>query len=108
MAYDDVLTARMRDALRGYPAISEKKMMGGVCFLSRGNMVSGADKGRFMFRVGKPNEEEALSRPGATAMVQGGRKMTGLIFVDAGEVDDGSLSLWVALAMSFVDTLPAK
>ena len=113
MAYDEILTSRFRDALGDSKGVAEKKMMGGVCFLLNGNMIGGADRtktgdGRFMFRVGKDNEAEALTRKGAAVMEQGGRRMGGLIFVDEKACDDEALAGWVALALSFVSTLPPK
>jgi len=88
-------------------------MMGGVCFLKNGNMIGGADRqkdgsGRFMFRVGKENEEQALARKGASVMEQGGRRMSGLIFVNEDDCNDKDLKEWVALALSFVSKLPPK
>jgi hypothetical protein len=113
MAYDEDLAARFRAALDGMPGISEKRMMGGVCFLRDGNMIGGADRaksgdGRFMFRVGKDNEAEALSRPGATVMEQGGRRMGGLVFVTEDACGAAEMKDWVSLALSFVSTLPPK
>lgn len=113
MAIDDALTQRFRDAVAGLDGLSEKRMMGGVCFLIDGNMLGGADRtkagdGRFMFRVGKAHEAEALSRDGATIMEQGGRRMGGLVFVSEEACDQSSLRDWVTLALSFVATLPAK
>lgn len=113
MAYDEQLTDRLRDTLSGLAGISEKRMMGGVCFLLQGNMLGGADRsrdgvGRFMFRVGKENEAEALSRSGASIMEQGGRRMGGLVFVGEEECDAAGLKAWVSLALSFVSTLPPK
>ena len=88
-------------------------MMGGVCFLLNGNMLGGADRtkndeGRFMFRVGKVNEAEALSREGAIVMEQGGRRMGGLIFVREEACDFAAIKEWVSLALSFVGGLPPK
>ncbi len=113
MAYDEDLASRFRDALTGNAGISEKRMMGGVCFLITGNMIGGADrtkqgKRRFMFRVGKDNEAEALSRPGAKIMQQGGRRMGGFIFVDEAECDDEALQSWAELALSYAGSLPPK
>jgi hypothetical protein len=53
-----------------------------------GNMLGGVDRtkagtDRFMFRVGKDNEAEALRRPGAMIVDMGGRRLGGLVFVDA-------------------------
>jgi len=113
VAYDEALAARFRDALGDGPDTSEKRMMGGICFFVNGNMLGGADRektgtGRFMFRVGKDNEAEALARPGASIMEQGGRRMGGLVFVAEDACDDNALCGWVALARNFVDTLPPK
>lgn len=113
MAYDEKLTKRMRHALSGQGGISEKRMMGGVCFFLNGNMLGGADRSkegvrRLMFRVGKVNMGEALDRPGAAVMTLGGRRMGGFVFVDAADCDDRTLASWIELARSFVDTLPAK
>lgn len=113
MAYDEELAQRFRNATDGLVGVSEKRMMGGLCFLLNGNMLGGADRTkegreRFMFRVGKAGEAEALSRSGAEPMIQGGRKMGGLIFVDADECSDIQLKDWIALALRFVETLPPK
>ena len=114
MAYDAELSARFCAALEGHVGISEKKMMGGLCFLLNGNMIGGADRdkdgrGRFMFRVGKDNEAQALSRDGAEIVEMGGRRMGGMVFVAEEAVEtDAVLSDWVALALSFTTTLPAK
>lgn len=117
MAYDEELAERMRHALSRLGNISEKRMMGGVCFLLNGNMIGGADRKkdglrRFMFRVGKANHAEALERPGAMAMDMdmdmGGRRMRGFVFVDATGCDDSTLDTWIDLAHAFVGELPAK
>lgn len=113
MAYDDALAHRFRAALQDFPDVDEKRMMGGVCFFSNGNMIGGADRTkeglrRLMFRVGKDQMGEALARPGAEPVELGGRMMNGFVFVAAEACDDQELRAWIALAMRFVSTLPAK
>ncbi|EKF17873.1 TfoX/Sxy family protein [Nitratireductor pacificus] len=113
MAYDEELTARLRAALEGLVGLVEKRMMGAVCFMVDGNMICGADRAktgerRFLFRVGKDHQDEALARPGAKLMEMGGRTMSGFIFVDAEDCGDDALRSWVALALDFVGTLPPK
>lgn len=113
MAYDELLAARFRDTLEGVANITEKRMMGGVCFMVNGNMIGGAHRektgeGRFMFRVGKENEAEALARPGAMPMIHGSRRMGGFVFVDDGECDGPALADWVALARQYAESLPPK
>lgn len=113
MAYDEQLAARMRAALDGLQNVSEKRMMGSLCFMLDGNMIGGADRtksgqGRFLFRVGKENQAAALARPGARPMEMAGRTMNGFVFVDAQACDDTQLKEWIALALAFVRTLPPK
>jgi len=114
MASDDALTQRFYKALGESKGVTEKRMMGGICFMLNGNMVGGADRhaktgyGRFMFRVGKPNESEALSFPGTEIVEQGGRRMGGMIFVDADNCSDTDLKSLATLALRFAKTLPAK
>lgn len=47
------LAERVRNALGNNPDVTEKKMMGGICFLLREHMLCGTAKPGFMFRVGK-------------------------------------------------------
>ena len=113
MPVDEVLNARMRRALAAHAGISEKRMMGGVCFLLNGNMIGGADRPkdgtpRLMFRVGKDNQAEADKLPGAQPMEMGGRRMSGFYFVDAEDCDEDALKQWMSQALKFVTTLPPK
>ena len=102
MAYDEDLTDRFRDTLGRRIGISEKRMMGGACFFLSGNMIGGADRtkdgvGRFMFRVGKDNETEALSRDGATIMEQGFH----LIVLDDPEIAKPKIVVYASRAPSW-------
>jgi hypothetical protein len=113
VAYDEALALRFRRALRGVRGLSEKRMMGGLCLLVNGNMVGGVDRSRdgadrFMFRIGKENEPEALARPGASAVEMGGRRLGGFAFVDAEACPPGVLEAWVEMALGYVRTLPKK
>ena len=113
MAHDEELTARFREAVEGLEGISEKRMMGGVCFLLNGNMIGGADRaksgeGRFMFRVGKDNDDAAKSLPGAEPMVQGGRRMSGLFFVAEELCDIAVFKQWLSMAVEHAMSLPEK
>ena len=112
MPIDEQLNARFRKALPLGIETTEKKMMGGVCFLLNGNMIGAASRsktgeGHFMFRVGKDNDTAAGARPEAQPMVQGGRRKRGFFFVDESCGED-DLTAWAGLAVSFVKTLPAK
>ena len=113
MAYDELTAERFRAAIADLSGITEKRMMGGVCFLLNGHMIGGADKPkdgepRFMFRLGKDNQEAGLALKGGQPMEMGGRKMRGFFFVDEGPCDDDLLQEWVDLSVSFAAKLPPK
>ncbi len=81
MPHDPHLAEAMRAALSGRPGVAEKKMFGGYCWMLNGNMICGVEVGRFMFRVGKDLEAEALARNGARPMDITGRPMRGFVWV---------------------------
>lgn len=108
MPHDPHLAERMRAASKGRKDIQEKRMFGGYCWMLNGNMICGVEVGRFMFRVGKELEAEALLRPGASPMDITGKPMRGFVWVKAGNAIDRDLASWIALAEQYVKTLPAK
>ena len=61
MPHDPHLADRMRAALQRRAGITERKMFGGYCWMLNGNMLCGVEVGRFMFRVGKALEADALA-----------------------------------------------
>jgi len=108
VAYDEPLADALRAALSGTDGLSEKKMFGGLGFFIDGNMLCAADKGRFVFRVGKEQEAAALTRPSAEPMAFGERRIGGFVFVDAAQCAEEAVGEWIALSRAFVDTLPPK
>lgn len=112
MAYDESLAEKMRAALGQGGGISEKRMMGAICFFLNSNMVGGVDRpkggaDRFMFRVGK-NNETAASLPGGVPMIRGGRVMSGFYFVPADDCDAPLLGRWLDIALHHARSLPSK
>ena len=112
MAYDAELSDRYRSALAKRDQITEKRMMGGICFFLHGNMVGGADRSkqgerRFMFRVGKGNPA-AAELPHGVPVILGERPMPGFYFVDAECCDDALLADWLKLALTHAASLPPK
>lgn len=109
MAYDEAIAQRVREALREYPGVTEKKMFGGLAFLLRGNMCCGIMGNELMVRVGSRGYEAALSRPHARKMDFTGKPLKGFVSVSpAGFASDGDLKAWIAKATEFVLSLPAK
>jgi len=104
------LAERIRDLLDGDPRITEKTMFGGMTFLLNGHILVGCRKdGRILLSVGKEHNDEALSRPGATQMIHGGRPMRGFIWVEAEAIEeDEDLRVWMQTAERWVAAMPPK
>jgi TfoX/Sxy family transcriptional regulator of competence genes len=83
-------------------------MFGGYCWMLNGNMLCGVEVGRFMFRVGKAQEAEALAKPGCESVNFTGRPMGGIVWVDADACLDAGLGGWIDFAARFVGSLPPK
>jgi TfoX/Sxy family transcriptional regulator of competence genes len=110
MAYDEALAARVRELVADEPAITEKKMFGGLAFLVGGNMaVSASGQGGLLVRV-DPDESDALvETTPARLMEMGGRQMPGWLRVDAEDVrTKRQLASWVKRGVSFAGSLPPK
>jgi TfoX/Sxy family transcriptional regulator of competence genes len=109
MAYDEGLTERIREILGDGDDIAEKRMFGGICFLSQGRMIAGIIDDRLMARVGPQAYEEALKRPHAHEMDFTHRPMRGFVTVEPEAIaEDDDLRVWLDLCLEFVDTLPPK
>ncbi len=109
MAYDETLAGRLRKALRGAGAVSEKKMFGGIAFMLNGNMCCGVINDLLMARVGPEAYAGALERPHARPMDFAKRPMKGYVYVEPGGLgSDKELREWVGRCVEFVRTLPEK
>ena len=109
MAYDEHLAERIRSIVGSGGGITEKKMFGGLCFLSSGHMLVGITGDDLMVRVGPDNHEAALGRPHVRPMDFTGRPMKGMVFVEPqGLSTDAAIAEWIELAAAFVSTLPPK
>jgi TfoX/Sxy family transcriptional regulator of competence genes len=108
MAYDEALAERLRDRLRDASGVAEKKMFGGLAFLTSGNMTVGVYGDDLIVRIDPDDTTDALGQTGVRAFDITGRPMRGWILV-AGEVlDDSVLDHWIEQAQDYVSTLPAK
>jgi TfoX/Sxy family transcriptional regulator of competence genes len=109
MAYDEALAERVRALLNSHPALSERKMFGGLAFMLHGNMACGLTPNQQMVRVGPDAYEEALAQPHARPMDFTGRPMKGMVFVDPpGYATDEGLATWVKRGAAYAASLPPK
>ncbi|MGV8833032.1 MAG: TfoX/Sxy family protein [Devosia sp.] len=104
------LADRVRLQLAMDPNISERRMFGGIAFMSNGNMLVGPMKdGGLLVRCGKQAYAATLELPGAGPMDFTGRTMSGFVLVAGDAIeDDDRLAQWIAIAREFVRTLPPK
>jgi TfoX/Sxy family transcriptional regulator of competence genes len=111
MAYDKNLEARMQKILDGLnpPALTAKKMFGGMGFLVRGNMACGVHKDELIVRVGAEGFVDALNRPGARPFDMTGKPMSGWVMVKpSGFENDQTLKEWIVLGLEYAKSLPTK
>ena len=109
MAFDEILAARIRDALNRKKNIEEKKMFGCICFFINGNALAGVWKDSLIVRVGPDSYEEALLEMHVKEFDITGGPMKGWVLVEPESIeDDDQLKGWIERATEFVETLPGK
>jgi TfoX/Sxy family transcriptional regulator of competence genes len=96
----------VRDILAGDPALSERKMFGGLAFMLDGSMCCGIVDDRLMLRLGADLAEQALERTHVHPMEFTGRSMTGMVYVAPEGAGGKALRRWLEQAAGFVRTLP--
>ena len=109
MAYDEGLAERIRMAVWDWPTVTERKMFGGLAFMSRGRMVCGILGDDLVVRVGPERWEAALRRVHSREMDFTGRSMRGFVFVGPlGTRRQSQVDSWMAWARDYVESLPPK
>jgi TfoX/Sxy family transcriptional regulator of competence genes len=109
MAFSEALAQRIRDVLYPLTTAEEKKMFGGLTFMVSGNMTVGVIRDDLIARVGLEKYEASLRRLGADLFQPTGKPMAGWVVVAPdGHRTDEDLKSWIALALEFIKTLPAK
>jgi TfoX/Sxy family transcriptional regulator of competence genes len=108
MAYDDELAQRIRDRMTAVAGVSEKKMFGGLAFLTSGNMTVGVYRDGLLARIDPQAMDAALAEPGVRLFDMGGRPMRGWILVAGDGLSDDDLERWIDQSRRYVATLPPK
>jgi TfoX/Sxy family transcriptional regulator of competence genes len=109
MVYSKSLAARIRQIVGNRPGVVEKKMFGGVGFMLGGKMLVGIWQNSLIARLGPEQGAQALEEPHVREFDITGRAMKGWVMVEPDGIEnDGQLSRWIARAVEFVETLPAK
>ena len=108
MAFDAELAQRIRDRMTAVAGVSEKKMFGGLAFLTSGNMTVGVHGDDLIARIDPKTTDAALAEPGVRPFDMTGRPMRGWILVTSDGLSDDDLERWIDQARSYVATLPPK
>src|SRR2546427_6584452 len=97
MAYDEELAGRIRELVADEPALSEKKMFGGLAFLVGGNMaVAASGQGGLLVRADPAQSAKLVDTSGARLAEMRGRQMPGWLRLDADDVPtQAELARWV-------------
>lgn len=109
MAYDEVLAERIEEHIGDHPAVTSKKMFGGVAYMFQGNMAVGVHKDSLMIRFEKEAHDSVMAEPGVAEFDMTGKRMRGWAVVDAEAVaDDDTLASWIDRSIEYAESLPPK
>jgi hypothetical protein len=109
MAFDDGSAERIRDQVAEDLSMSERRMFGGLAFMSSGNMCFAVIGDDLLVRVGPEAYPASLALPHVREMDLTGRPLRGMVVVDAeGVGEDGPLRAWLDRGLACTDSLPPK
>ena len=103
MAFDEHLAFRIRGVLKSKSVFfSEKKMMGGLCFMVDDKMCVGITGNKLMARVGETAYNSCLQKKGCHEMTFTGKPLKGFVYVDPNAIDmDEDLETWIQYCLDF-------
>jgi hypothetical protein len=109
MAHDEKLAERIRRLTAGRRDIVEKKMMGGLTFMTESGMFcSASGKGGLLIRVAPEARDRFLGEDHVEPADISGRRMTGFIRVTAeGYRTEAALKKWVEHGLAGIAARPA-
>lgn len=108
MAFDALLADRVRTCLQQVAGVSEKKMFGGLAFLTGGHLTVGVYGDGLIARIGAQDIDAATAQPGVRPFDMTGRPMRGIVVIDSATLDGEALDRWIGQARSYVAGLPPK
>jgi TfoX/Sxy family transcriptional regulator of competence genes len=107
MAYDEKLSNRVRVLLKDQRGLIEKKMFGGLAYMSQEKMFAGILNKDLVVRIGPDANDNALKEPHTRPMDFTGRPMKGYIYVSPdGLKTPAQLRKWLIRGLAFVASLP--
>ncbi|WPU95056.1 TfoX/Sxy family protein [Mucilaginibacter sabulilitoris] len=102
MAYNEVLTNRVREALADRPVVDEVKMFQGVCFMVDDKMCVCVNDQGLLCRIGREQALTELEKGDCRQMMNGGRVMKDFVYVDMENLQSAkNFDHWINLALQF-------
>ena len=102
MAYNKILTDKVRMALGPLPNIEEKRMFSGITFMVDGKMCISVGNDRIMCRIDPEIHEQAILRKACRAVIMKGREYKGYVYIqEEGLTTKEDIDYWVGLALDF-------
>jgi TfoX/Sxy family transcriptional regulator of competence genes len=108
MAYDEKLAERIRRLMAGRRGVTERKMMGGLTFMTASGMFcSASGKAGLLVRVDPQSRDKFLGEAHVEPADISGRRMTGFVRVTAeGYRTEAGLKKWVERGLTAAATRP--
>ena len=94
--------------LQQVAGVSEKKMFGGLAFLTGGHLTVGVYGDGLIARIGAQDTDAATAEPGVRPFDMTGRPMRGIAVIDSAMLDGKALDRWIGQARSHVAGLPPE
>jgi hypothetical protein len=108
MAFDELLADRVRACIQQVAGISERKMLGGLAFMTGGHPTVGIYGDGLIARIGAEDMDAAAAQPGVRPFDMTDRPMRGIAAIDSTVLDDTALHRWIGQARSYVAGPPLK
>lgn len=109
MAYDTGIERRIDVLIAPWPDMEKKKMFGGVCYLTGGNICFGIWQAYLIVRTDPDTAQDKLKQEHVRPFDVTGRPMKGWLMVAGGGWPDAvALQEWLEMGRRFALTLPAK
>src|SRR5690349_8592046 len=102
MAYNEVLTNRVREALANVPNVEEKKMFRGIAFMVNGKLCVSTGNNELMCRIDPALHDELVEKNGCRTMIMKNREYKGYVYISEDCIQTKSeLEYWLSFALSF-------
>lgn len=109
MAYNKAIEKCIDDLIAQWPNMEKKKMFGGVCYLTRGNMCFGIWQEYLIVRTDSATSQKQMQKDHVRPFDITGKPMKGWFMVASeGWPTDSAMSEWLTMGLEFALTLPEK